>query len=533
MAPSAFESGNEDRGSEEKLRNRIGNLKVHIKEARGIPAAHFEHSGTVGTVDTYCVVSVERTKRSTAVIRKTLNPVWNHEMTFTVTDLTSDVIIQVFSMKSIGGLDVDSKLIGQAIIPIPRLLPDLASWELIAASFLAGTDATPTHIQKQEELELFPLPKELTRFQSIPDELSKDLKGMARPRSSLGVLHVQLELTLTAPLLRLYCSSVPAPPASRLTAGQASNKADPEVLDFNVIKWNCHRIRTVLTRPPAWARGLAALRDWERPAASFCALLSTLVAILTLPLWLIPAAAAAAAIALSVCGARARGRDDGEVRTWHREAPRDPREPTTLVGKALLGKALVLRVQVTPPRARWASASRRATLPRPPATPARHAPAGPPRTTCPPPTRPHPRGGEVEGRGKGGTPGGGPPGWGSSSSRQGGTGCEPPCPNLTCPPRGELESVEGFQYSQGWTSLPAPRHVGTRSRPHTGPGPPARPPVTRRERALGARAAPASSAGCARPGDVLEPAGPQLRLRAGSSRHGPALGGGASGAAVR
>jgi hypothetical protein len=89
-----------------------------------------------------------------------------------------------------------------------------------------------------------------------------------------------------------------------------------------------------------------------------------------------------------VCGARARGRDDGEVRTWHREAPRDPREPTTLVGKALLGKALVLRVQVTPPRARWASASRRATLQRPPATPARHAPAGPPRTTCPPPTRP-------------------------------------------------------------------------------------------------------------------------------------------------
>jgi hypothetical protein len=270
-------------------------------------------------------------------------------MTFKVTDLTSDVIIQVFSMKSIGGLDVDSKLIGQAIIPISRLLPNIVSWELVVSSFFAGTDATPTHVLKQEELELFPLPKELTRFQSIPDELSKDLKGMTRPRSSLGVLSVQLELTLTAPLLSLYSTSVPAPPSSRLTAGQASNKADPEVLDLNVIKWNCHRIRSVLTRPPAWARGVASIRSWERPAPSLCALLCTLIAILTLPLWLVPAAAAAAAIALSVCGARARAQADGEVRTWHREAPRDPREPTTLVGKALLGKALVLRIQVPRP----------------------------------------------------------------------------------------------------------------------------------------------------------------------------------------
>jgi hypothetical protein len=34
LAPSAFESGSEDRGSDEKLRNRIGELKVHVKEAR-------------------------------------------------------------------------------------------------------------------------------------------------------------------------------------------------------------------------------------------------------------------------------------------------------------------------------------------------------------------------------------------------------------------------------------------------------------------------------------------------------------------
>ena len=127
LAPSTFESGIID-GSNENARKQIADLKIILHEATGIRAAHFEKSGTVGTTDTFCVVSVERSKRSTAVIRRTLNPCWNQEMKFKVTDLTADIVIQVFSMKSIGGLDVDNKLIGQAIIPISRLLPNLCSW---------------------------------------------------------------------------------------------------------------------------------------------------------------------------------------------------------------------------------------------------------------------------------------------------------------------------------------------------------------------------------------------------------------------
>ena len=288
-------------------------------------------------------------KRSTAVSRKSLNPKWNHEMTFKVTDLSSDVVIQVFSMKSIGGLDVDSKLIGQAIIPLARLLPNLCSFELIASSFLAGADVSPTKIKRQEELELFPLPKDLLRFQSIPKELAMDLKGMTRPRSSLGLLHVQLELTLSAPLVQLYATTIPAAPTSRLTPGQMSNKGDPEVLDFNVIKWNCHRIRAAITHPPAWTLAIAALRGWEQPVASLCALLSAVILILILPIWLTPTAAAALAISLSVYGAHLRPRAgrEGGVETWHPEVERDKKEPQTIVGKALLGKALVLRVQAS------------------------------------------------------------------------------------------------------------------------------------------------------------------------------------------
>ncbi len=352
MAPSNFESGLDDRGADDKKRERIAHLKITLNGAKGIPAAHFENSGTVGTTDTYCVVSVERMKRSTSVIRKSLNPTWNQEMPFPVTDLNADIVIQLYSMKSIGGLDVDSKLIGQAIVPVSRLLPNLCSLELIASSFLAGKDVTPTRVTlMQEDLELFPLPKELSRFQAIPKELALDLKGMTRPRASLGIVRVQIELTLTAPLIQLYASIVPAAPSSRLTPGQTSNKSDPEVLDFNVIKWNCHRIRAAIMHPPAWTLAVDELRNWERPVPSLCAFVATIVTILVLPIWLIPTAAAALAILLSVYGARIRPRSSkqGGVETWHPLVERDEKEPHTIVGKALLGKALVLRVQACAP----------------------------------------------------------------------------------------------------------------------------------------------------------------------------------------
>eukprot|EP00283_Hemiselmis_rufescens_P022021 CAMPEP_0173442140 /NCGR_PEP_ID=MMETSP1357-20121228/25574_1 /TAXON_ID=77926 /ORGANISM="Hemiselmis rufescens, Strain PCC563" /LENGTH=77 /DNA_ID=CAMNT_0014407817 /DNA_START=1 /DNA_END=231 /DNA_ORIENTATION=+ len=48
-------------------------------------------------------------------------------MFFNVTDLNSDIVVQVCCMNTVGGFDVESKIIGQAIIPFSRLLPKLVS----------------------------------------------------------------------------------------------------------------------------------------------------------------------------------------------------------------------------------------------------------------------------------------------------------------------------------------------------------------------------------------------------------------------
>jgi len=53
---------------------------------------------------------------------------------------------------------------------------------------VAGND---TSIGEQTQwIELFPLPKDMPRFQTIPHKLKSDLVGMRRPRSSLGRIQV-------------------------------------------------------------------------------------------------------------------------------------------------------------------------------------------------------------------------------------------------------------------------------------------------------------------------------------------------------
>jgi len=107
-------------------RKKIADLSVNIKQCRGLPGTKWENAGTVGSTDSYCVVKVEGARRSTAVVRKDLNPQWNTRMKFNITDISADLVIQVFSVG--GSLSTfDNKLIGQAIVPLHRVLPAIGN----------------------------------------------------------------------------------------------------------------------------------------------------------------------------------------------------------------------------------------------------------------------------------------------------------------------------------------------------------------------------------------------------------------------
>ena len=67
---------------------------------------------------------MEGARRSTAVVRKELNPVWGTKMRFNITDISADLVMQVFS---VGGSFDTPKLIGQAIVPLHRLLPKIGT----------------------------------------------------------------------------------------------------------------------------------------------------------------------------------------------------------------------------------------------------------------------------------------------------------------------------------------------------------------------------------------------------------------------
>ena len=230
-------------------RKKIADLSVTVKQCRGLPGSSWENSGTVGTTDSYCVVKMEGARRSTAVVRKELNPTWNTKMKFNITDISADLVIQVFSVG--GSFDTNNKLIGQAIVPLHRLLPSI------------GND---TSIGEQSQwLELFPLPKDMPRFQTIPHKLKSDLVGMRRPRSTLGRIQVDFHLQLLQPLTDTYWTALPPLPATFGGISRAVPRGDNTDLlpDFKAIKWNVDRIESVLQRPPSWFVLVRAIRRFD------------------------------------------------------------------------------------------------------------------------------------------------------------------------------------------------------------------------------------------------------------------------------
>lgn len=115
------------------------------------------------------------------------------EVRFPVTDITADVILQIYQRK------VRDKLLGQIIIPLVRFLPPtLASF----ASTPPGGLKLPAQMLWHE---IFPLALERNKFpQGIPGLRHS---AMDRPSASLGFLQLRSELTLTRRAVSSYCCS--------------------------------------------------------------------------------------------------------------------------------------------------------------------------------------------------------------------------------------------------------------------------------------------------------------------------------------
>ena len=314
-------------------RRKIADLAVTVKQCRGLPASSWESAGTVGSTDSYCVVKVEGARRSTAVVRKELNPAWNAKMRFNITDISADLVIQVFSVG--GSVGAQTKLIGQAIVPLHRLLPKI------------GND---TSIGEQTQwIELFPLPKDMPRFQTIPHKLKSDLVGMRRPRSALGRIQVTFHLQLLQPLTDTYWTALPPLPATFGGISRAIPRpagSDDLLPDFKLIKWNVDRIESVLNRPPSWWVLVKAVRAWHSPVLSIVVIIFMLGVVLTARLWQLPMLFASVVCALSFLSRKLRPTlRDREVVTFYEEDPEAP----TVIEKALEAKKQLLDVQVSHP----------------------------------------------------------------------------------------------------------------------------------------------------------------------------------------
>lgn len=56
---------------------------------------------------------VEGARRSTSVVRRDLNPVWNTKMKFNITDISADVVIQVCRQRASSGVSkFETKILG-------------------------------------------------------------------------------------------------------------------------------------------------------------------------------------------------------------------------------------------------------------------------------------------------------------------------------------------------------------------------------------------------------------------------------------
>lgn len=95
------------------MRERLGRLTVRIYEARDLPAMDI-----TGTSDPYVRARLEATEYCTDVVYKSLNPTWEAEFEFKVTEVSDDLLLTVYD-KDVASTD---DVIGEAVVPLHHLL---------------------------------------------------------------------------------------------------------------------------------------------------------------------------------------------------------------------------------------------------------------------------------------------------------------------------------------------------------------------------------------------------------------------------
>mmetsp|Transcript_43740 Transcript_43740/g.138244 ORF Transcript_43740/g.138244 Transcript_43740/m.138244 type:complete len:711 (+) Transcript_43740:356-2488(+) len=327
-----------------KLREKFAELELTIIEGRDLPASTWENAGTLGLLDSYCVVKVEGARRSTAVSKRQVNPEWNVRMKFSITDLSTDIVIQVYSISSSGAFE-NTKLIGQCILPLAHILPSLMPEHVQVAS----VHGVPT-VRRAEQadctdqeawMELFPLSKTSSKFEVIPKELSNDVDGMLRPRYPLGKIKVRTKLQLLRSMRDIYLNA--AIPINPISIGRKQKASDDDGLpNLKQLKWNCLRIKTAVARPPSWWKLIVLMRSWERPLLSILWILLLVGVALKAELWQVPLISSSLVCCLSIFSRTARRLErEKSVPTWHE--PGHARR--NVVEKAREAKATLLRLQ--------------------------------------------------------------------------------------------------------------------------------------------------------------------------------------------
>eukprot|EP00736_Rhodelphis_marinus_P013836 Rmarinus@m.11981 len=194
-------------------RRPLGLLQVDIKRGYNLPAMDMG-----GTSDPYVVLDIEKESRRTAVVQKTLNPIWEQKFDFTVTEVLSDLRLCVYDYDKHG----DDDVIGEVIIPM-------------------------TWVSKIDERELF---LELT---PVDKKLKK--KGlMKRPASDLGVIQIILKFNRDmSPFQALCAQPLYYPPYTQ------------DKFKASLIKTHIARIESVVAPILTVANFLDDVRLWNTP----------------------------------------------------------------------------------------------------------------------------------------------------------------------------------------------------------------------------------------------------------------------------
>jgi len=101
---------NQLEGVKKKL---IGKIKVTVVEARGLPKSdHLNHKS-----DPYCVLFLERQKEKTRTVKKTLNPKWQAEFEFYVSEPNASLEVSVFDWNRIFA----DELLGKTTVAVSSL----------------------------------------------------------------------------------------------------------------------------------------------------------------------------------------------------------------------------------------------------------------------------------------------------------------------------------------------------------------------------------------------------------------------------